>query len=882
MSLAEQKSTKDIKITPLMRQYQQVKAKYPDTILLFRMGDFYETFDDDAITTAKVLGITLTKRGNGPAGETPLAGFPYHALDTYLPKLLKAGKRVAICEQLEDPKFAKGIVKRDVIEVVTPGVSFSDKVLELKQNNYLAAIHFPSPIITSNDTVGFAFVDVSTAEFGVSEFSLRNLKDQIQSFNPSEILVQKRDYESIKSILKDSFKGIYTKLDDWIFNYDYGYELLINHFKTQTLKGYGVEDFRTGIAAAGAVMNYLQETQKTNLLHIKRIFPHNTNDYIILDPSTKRNLEITKSIEGKEEGTLFWVLDRTKTPMGGRLLKKWINQPQKSVESIKARLEAVSELTKKQDIRKKISSIMTRFGDLERLITKICTARSNPRELIALKANLSEVENLKSAIVNVQSERLSEIHNGLTPLKELIGEISKTITDEPPLALTDGGVIKKGCSVELDELREIAFSGKDWIAKQQQKERERSGINSLKIGFNNVFGYYIEVTNTHKEKIPSDYIRKQTLTNAERYITPELKEYEEKILNAEEKILALETQIFNDIRLKAADHAETIQKNAHFIATLDTFVSLSETATEYEYTCPEVNDGTKLEIIEGRHPVIEKLLPPGDQYTPNDAYLDNEENQILIITGPNMSGKSSYLRQVGLIVLLAQIGSFVPAKKATIGIVDKIFTRVGASDNIASGESTFLVEMHEAAHIVNTSTTNSLILLDEVGRGTSTFDGISIAWALTEYLHNHIGAKTLFATHYHELNELADLYPRIKNYKVDVREYGDKVIFLHKVTPGFADHSYGIQVAQMAGLPDEVTERAKNILKNLEGSELTLHNDSQGERVKGRIGSTEMQLTLFEMRDDKLRDEIKKIDIDKLTPLDALKKLAELKKKVDK
>ncbi|MBU2471488.1 MAG: DNA mismatch repair protein MutS, partial [Bacteroidetes bacterium] len=443
-------------------------------------------------------------------------------------------------------------------------------------------------------------------------------------------------------------------------------------------------------------------------------------------------------------------------------------------------------------------------------------------------------------------------------------------------------VIKKGCSVELDELREIAFSGKDWIAKQQQKERERSGINSLKIGFNNVFGYYIEVTNTHKEKIPSDYIRKQTLTNAERYITPELKEYEEKILNAEEKILALETQIFNDIRLKAADHAETIQKNAHFIATLDTFVSLSETATEYEYTCPEVNDGTKLEIIEGRHPVIEKLLPPGDQYTPNDAYLDNEENQILIITGPNMSGKSSYLRQVGLIVLLAQIGSFVPAKKATIGIVDKIFTRVGASDNIASGESTFLVEMHEAAHIVNTSTTNSLILLDEVGRGTSTFDGISIAWALTEYLHNHIGAKTLFATHYHELNELADLYPRIKNYKVDVREYGDKVIFLHKVTPGFADHSYGIQVAQMAGLPDEVTERAKNILKNLEGSELTLHNDSQGERVKGRIGSTEMQLTLFEMRDDKLRDEIKKIDIDKLTPLDALKKLAELKKKVDK
>ncbi len=870
----------NIKSTPLMRQYQQVKARYPDTILLFRMGDFYETFDDDAKTTSKVLGITLTKRGNGTAGETPLAGFPYHALDNYLPKLLKAGKRVAICEQLEDPKFAKGIVKRDVIEVVTPGVSFSEKVLDTKQNNYLTAIHFTSPLATGEDIIGFAFIDVSTAEFGLSEFPLKYLKDQIQSFNPSEILVQKRDYETINSLIKEKYSGIYTKLDDWIFNYDYAYELLINHFRTQTLKGFGIESYNAGITAAGAVMNYLQETQKANLPHIKRIFPHNTNDYIVLDPSTKRNLEITKSIEGKEEGTLFWVLDKTKTPMGGRLLKKWINQPLKKVVAIQERLDAVAELTENTDLRKKINNELQHFGDLERLITKICTGRANPRELIALKFNLIEIGTLKSTVSSVKSNTLNNIQERFILLNDIVDDITKTIVDDPPLSLTEGGIIKKGCNTELDELRELAFMGKDWIAKLQIKEREKTGINSLKVGFNNVFGYYIEVTHTHKEKIPTDYIRKQTLTNAERFITPELKEYEEKILNAEAKILQLETQIFNEVRLRAAEKAEIIQTNAHLIANIDVFASLAECGVEYNYVCPQIDDGLQIEIQEGRHPVIERLLPPGDQYTPNDTHLTNYENQILIITGPNMSGKSSYLRQVGLIVLLAQIGSFVPAKKARIGIVDKIYTRVGASDNIVSGESTFLVEMHEAAHIVNTATVKSLILLDEVGRGTSTFDGISIAWSLTEYLHNRIGAKTLFATHYHELNELADLFPRIKNYKVDVREYGDKVIFLHKVTPGFADHSYGIQVAQMAGLPEEITDGAKTILKNLEGSELTLHEGGKSERVKGRIAPAEVQLTLFEMKDDKLRDEIKKIDIDKITPLDALKKLAELKKKM--
>ncbi len=867
-----------------MKQYAQVKAKYPDTILLFRMGDFYETFEEDAKTTSKVLGITLTKRGNGAAGEIPLAGFPHHALDAYLPKLLKAGYRVAVCEQLEDPKFAKGIVKRDVIEVVTPGVAFSDKVLDQKQNNYLAAISLPSAVATGTDIVGLAFVDVSTAEFNVTELPLKQLAEQIAAIAPAELLVQKRDVVSLQQLLNNSYKGLYTKVEDWVFTFDYAYEQLISQFNTQSLKGYGVEEMKQGVVAAGAVMNYLQETQKSNLLHIKKVTRHDVGDYIVLDPSTKRNLEITSSIAGTNEGTLFSVLDKTETPMGGRMLKRWINQPLNKLEAIRQRLGAVDELVEKRDVRSQSSEVLSRIGDLERLNTKICTGRATPRDIIALKFILLEVGNLKSHIANLSAETLNTIHDRLQPLPEIITLIETAIEPDPPMALSDGGVIKKGFNPELDELRNLAFNGKTWIAEMQKSERERTGISSLKVGFNNVFGYYIEITNTHKDKVPANYIRKQTTTNAERYITPELKEYEEKILHAEEKMLGLETQLFNTLRLQIAEQASAIQTNAHLIAALDCFVSLATTAVEYSYTCPDVNDTPALEIVDGRHPVIEQLLPPGDKYAPNNVVLDIESNQILIITGPNMSGKSSYLRMAGLIVLLAQIGSFVPAKKAVVGLVDKIFTRVGASDNIASGESTFLVEMHEAAHIVNTATKRSLILLDEVGRGTSTFDGISIAWSLTEYLHERVGARTLFATHYHELNELADLFPRIKNYKVEVREYGDKVIFLHKVTPGFADHSYGIQVAQMAGLPEEVTERAKKILKNLEGSELTVHSDGRPatedrKKKRGRV-APEVQMTLFEMRDDALREELKKIDVEKMTPLEALQKLADLKSRM--
>jgi DNA mismatch repair protein MutS len=865
--------------TPLMKQYAQVKAKYPDTILLFRMGDFFETFEEDAKVTAKVLGITLTKRGNGAAGDIPLAGFPHHALESYLPKLLRAGYRVAVCEQMEDPRLAKGIVRRDVIEVVTPGIAFSDKVLDQKQNNFLAAIALPSPLATGEDSIGFAFVDVSTGEFNAGEFPLKQLSDQVAAIGPAEILVQKRDAVPLQSLLKESFKGLFSKMEDWIFNYDYAYELLINHFGTHSLKGFGVDDLRQGIVAAGVVMNYLQETQKANLPHIKKLIPFSVGDHIVLDPATKRNLEITSSIDGSSQGTLFSVLDRTCTPMGGRLLKRWINQPLNAIAPIIRRLDTVEELVKNPELRKASVEILSRIGDLERMNTRICTGRANPRDMVGLKNILREVEGLKAGLRSSTSAALKDVRDGLAIMHDIVATIERAIEPEPPLSITEGGVIRTGYNEELDSLRSMAFSGKKWIAEMQKNERERTGISSLKVGFNNVFGYYIEVTNTHREKIPANYIRKQTLTNAERYITPELKEYEEKILHAEEKLLSLETQLFNEVRAAVALHAEAIQTNAQLIAILDCLASLAGVAVECDYVRPDVNESTVIDIEQGRHPVIERLLPPGEKYIPNDLTLDADQGQILIITGPNMSGKSSYLRQAGLIVLLAQIGCFVPAKRAVIGIVDKIYTRVGASDHIASGESTFLVEMHEAAHIVNTATTRSLILLDEVGRGTSTFDGISIAWALTEYLHEHVGARTLFATHYHELNELADRFPRIRNLKVEVREYDDKVIFLHKVTPGFADHSYGIQVAQMAGLPDEVTERAKSILRNLEGSDLVLHDQMKPgrKRSRGRIASAEVQMTLFEMKDDALREALRELNIDALTPLEALQKLAALK-----
>jgi DNA mismatch repair protein MutS len=865
-----------------MQQYAQVKSRYPDTILLFRMGDFFETFDEDAKVTARVLGITLTRRGNGASGETPLAGFPHHALEAYLPKLLKAGHRVAICEQLEDPKQAKGIVKRDVIEVVTPGVAFSDKVLDQKRNNFLTAIALPGPLATGMDMCGLAFVDVSTAEFRVAELPLRQLAEHVGALEPAEILVQRRDAGTVEQLLRNSFRGLYTKIDDWIFNDDYARDLLTGHFHTQSLKGFGLQEYAIGVNAAGVILHYLQETQKTNLLHIRKIVPFDVADHIVLDPSTKRNLEITSSIAGDNAGTLFAVLDRTRTAMGGRLLQRWIHQPLNRLDAIQARLDAVSELRTGGESRRAVADHLSRIGDLERLSGRICTGRSGPRDLHALMRILAEVERLRATTVHLVSPTLKALHGALHPLPEVVSLIATAIEHDPPATLAEGGVIRKGYSPALDELRELTTNGKQWIAELQAKERERTGISSLKVGFNNVFGYYIEITNTHKERVPQDYIRKQTLTNAERYVTPALKEYEEKILHAEERTLALETELFTEVRLKVSAEADAIQANATAVAHLDCYTSLADVAEECGYVCPAVNGGTLLEIIDGRHPVIERLLPAGEHFEPNSVRLDTAAEQILIITGPNMSGKSSFLRQTGLIVLLAQIGCHVPARKAVIGIVDKIFTRVGASDNISSGESTFLVEMHEAAHIVNTATQRSLILLDEVGRGTSTFDGISIAWALTEYLHERVGARTLFATHYHELNELADLFPRIRNYKVDVREYGDKIIFLHKVTEGFADHSYGIQVAQMAGLPEELTDRAKVLLKNLEGTGLTISGQA-GEAARApspRGASADLQLTLFEVKDDEIRDKIRKLDVNAMTPIEALKVLAALKDQV--
>jgi len=911
-----------------MRQYAKIKAQYPDTLLLFRMGDFYETFERDAQTASEVLGITLTKRGNGAAGDVPLAGFPHHALDTYLPRLLKAGYRVAICEQLEDPKFARGIVKRDVIEVVTPGVTFADSVLAQKRNNYLAALYFPFPLHDQGETamrngvVGLAFVDVTTAEFLLGDVPLQELRDHLETIHPSEVLVAKRDHEAVRRLLyagsqvidsgrelqsdeeKVLEKGAarahglpltFTQMDDWVFQFDYAYELLINQFETQSLKGFGCEEHRAGIVAAGAILTYLQETQKSKLAYIRGVRPYIVSDTMVLDVATQRNLELIVPLATDvQDGTLLAVLDRTVTPMGARLLKKWLLRPLRSIEQIEHRLGAVDELVAKPALRKKLREVLRQMGDVERIMSRIATARASPRELVALKNALLLVSDLRSTLSNppdgmqISSRALVAIQDHLALLPELTDRIARTIVDSPPPSLSDGGVIRQGVSVELDELRNIASSSKQWIADLQQKERQRTGIPSLRVGYNSVFGYYIEVTHTHQDKIPAEYIRKQTLVNAERYVTPELKEYEEKILHAEERIAALEAQLFEELRSFVASFASTVLADAERVAELDCYLSLAGVAADYHYCRPEIADDLRLEIIGGRHPVIERLLPPGERYVPNDTFCDRDSQQILIVTGPNMSGKSSYLRQVGLIVLLAQIGSFVPAERAHIGIVDRIFTRVGASDSITTGESTFLVEMHEAANIVNSATERSLILLDEVGRGTSTFDGISIAWALTEYLHERVKARTLFATHYHELNELADLYPRIKNYKVDVQEYGDKVIFLHKVAPGFADHSYGIQVAQMAGLPDAITERAKEILRNLEGTELSPHGRSGESRPKlargrqGRIEPRVVQMTLFEFQDDPLREELRNLNIESMTPLEAFNVLASLKKRAEK
>ncbi len=864
--------------TPLMAQYYKIKEANPDTILLFRIGDFFETFEEDAKTTSKVLGITLTKRSNGAAGEVPLAGFPHHAIDSYLPKLVRAGYRVAICEQVENPKFAKGIVKREVIEVVTPGVTLSDKLLDHKKNNYLLAI------FTKDEAAGISFCDISTSEFYTFEIPVEQIPQQLETIAPSEILIAKREKDTLVPIIQKVNSGLrITKLDDWIFNLDYAREVLLMQFKTVTLKGFGVEGLTNGLISAGAVLNYLQDTQKANLSHLSSISSYNTSEYMSLDFATRRNLEITFSMhDGGREGSLISILDRTETPMGARLLKKWISAPLRKSEPINKRLESVGELFVKKNIRKKILAELKEIGDLERLISRVCTGRANPRELVALKFSLKKLTPVKNILLDTEVDTLQNICKQISPLDSLIQKIDQSIVDNPPLNLAEGGVIRNSFSPELDELRDIAIHGKDWIANLQKTEREKSGISSLKVSYNKVFGYYIEVSNANKDKIPDYFIRKQTLVNSERFITPELKEYEDKILNAEENIYELESQLFNEIRLTVAAETEPIQKNAKLIAMLDCFLSFAECAEQYNYVMPQLSEDDELHIIGGRHPVVERILPPGDKFTPNDCKMDNEQDQIIILTGPNMAGKSVYLRQVGLIVLLAQIGSFVPAKEAKIGLVDRIFTRVGASDNIAAGESTFLVEMQEAANILNNASSKSLILLDEIGRGTSTFDGISIAWAITEYLHENpsVSAKTLFATHYHELNEMAEIFPRIKNYKVEVREYGDKVIFLHKVSAGRADHSYGIQVAQMAGLPQFVTNRAKEVLENLESKELTPY-EIKKEKLKKLSVENDNQLNMFEIKDDQIRGEIKNIEINSLTPLEALNKLQELKKKVN-
>ncbi len=864
--------------TPLMTQFYKIKEENPDTILFFRVGDFFETFAEDAKTASKVLGITLTKRANGKASHVALAGFPHHAIDTYLPKLVRAGFRVAVCEQIENPKLAKGLVKREVVEVITPGVAFSDKLLDHKNNNYLASIFL------QNDNVGIAFADISTGEFYVYEVSQAFLEEQIHHINAAEILISTEQKGILTPIIEAQNLPVrVTKVDEWIFDSDYADDTLLKQFKTKTLKGFGIENLTTGKIAAGVVLNYLKETQKGKLDHLNKISNYNPSDYMMLDASTRRNLEISFTMqEGKREGSLISILDNTETAMGGRLLKKWITAPLRKLKPILQRQESIEEFFTNKKLRENLKNELREIGDIERLISKVCTGRANPRELINLKTSLKKIPLLKQLLDQAKTSNISIINKRLNDLENVVEKLELAISDSPPLSITDGGIIREGYSPELDEIRDISSNAKTWIANMQREERERSKIPSLKVSYNRVFGYYIEISNTHRDKIPENYIRKQTLVNSERYITPELKVYEEKVLNAQETISNLEYNLFNEIRNYIATETEAIQENAKLIAMLDTYLSFAECADNYKYVKPQINELDKIEIKNGRHPVVEQILSHGNKFTPNDCNLSNDDTQIVVLTGPNMSGKSVYLRQVGLLVLLAQIGSFVPADSASIGLIDRIYTRVGASDNITAGESTFLVEMQEAANILNNATSKSLILFDEIGRGTSTFDGISIAWSITEYLHENpnVAAKTLFATHYHELNEMAELFPRIKNYKVDVREYGDKVIFLHKVSKGGADHSYGIQVAQMAGLPLFVVNRAKEILENLEGKELTPYELKKAKLEKNK-NNDDSQFSLFEIKDDSLRKEISDLSINDITPMDALNKLSSLKQKID-
>ena len=862
---------KEVKETPLMKQYNEIKRKYPDACLLFRVGDFYETFGEDAVRASKILGITLTKRGAGSETETALAGFPHHSINTYLPKLVKAGLRVAICDQLEDPKMTKTIVKRGVTELVTPGVSMNDEVLHSKTNNFLASIYF------GKKAIGISFLDVSTGEFLTAQGSEDYIDKLLQNFNPSEILIPKNNKTDFKEIFGEEYHNFY--LEDWVYKEDYAFETLTTHFKTVSLKGFGIEELPEGIIASGAILYYLSETQHNKLQHISSIQRIAEDAYVWMDRFTIRNLELYHSYNPNAV-TLLDVIDRTLSPMGGRLLKRWLALPLKDINKIRNRHEVVSYLKENQTVLKQIQHQIKQISDLERLISKIATGKVSPREVIYLKESLDAIIPIKKIALESPQEAVKVIGDKLHDCELLREKIKTTLNQDAPVAIAKGNAIAKGVNAELDDLRAISTSGKEFLEGIEKRESENTGISSLKISFNNVFGYYIEVRNTHKDKVPAEWIRKQTLVSAERYITEELKEYETKILGAEEKIHKLESELFEQLVGWITTYIKQVQLNANLVAQLDCLTSFAQLAIENKYVCPELDETYELDIKNGRHPVIEKQLPVGTPYIANDVYLDRETQQLIMITGPNMSGKSAILRQTALIVLLAQMGSFVPADQVRMGIIDKIFTRVGASDNISMGESTFMVEMNETASILNNLSDRSLILLDEIGRGTSTYDGISIAWAIAEFLHEHPSKpKTLFATHYHELNEMSELLPRIQNFNVSVKELKDTVLFIRKLVKGGSAHSFGIHVAKMAGMPQTVILKAQKLLKKLE-------KDHSGDALTGiKAEKEELQMSFFNLDDPllvEIKEEILNLDINTLTPIEAMMKLNEIKRMLSK
>lgn len=863
----------DIVLTPMMKQFLDLKAKHPDAVMLFRCGDFYETYSTDAVVASEILGITLTKRANGKGKTIEMAGFPHHALDTYLPKLIRAGKRVAICDQLEDPKLAKKLVKRGITELVTPGVSINDNVLNYRENNFLAAVHF------GKGACGVAFLDISTGEFLTAEGPFDYVDKLLNNFAPKEVLFERGKRLMFEGNFGSKFFTF--ELDDWVFTETSAREKLLKHFEVKNLKGFGVEHLKNGIIASGAILQYLIMTQHTQIGHVTSLARIEEDKYVRLDKFTVRSLELMGSMNDGGS-SLLNVIDKTISPMGARLLKRWLVFPLKDVQPINERLNVVEYFFRQPDFKELIEEQLHLIGDLERIISKVAVGRVSPREVVALKVALQAIEPIKAACMDADNASLNHIGEQLNICQSIRDRIDREIDNDPPLLINKGGVIKSGVSAELDELRQIAYSGKDYLLQIQQRESELTEIPSLKIGYNNVFGYYIEVRNTHKDKVPAEWIRKQTLANAERYITQELKEYEEKILGAEDKILVLETQLYAELVQSLSEFIPAIQINANQIARLDCLLSFATAARENNYIRPVIADDDVLEIRQGRHPVIEKQLPIGEKYIANDVMLDSQTQQIIIITGPNMAGKSALLRQTALITLLAQIGSFVPAESAHIGLVDKIFTRVGASDNISVGESTFMVEMNEAADILNNLSPRSLVLFDELGRGTSTYDGISIAWAIVEHIHEHPKAKarTLFATHYHELNEMEKSFKRIKNYNVSVKEIDNKVIFLRKLERGGSEHSFGIHVAKMAGMPKSIVKRANDILKQLETD-----NRQQGisNKPMAEVGETRggMQLSFFQLDDPvlcQIRDEILNLDVNNLTPLEALNKLNDIKR----